>query len=102
MHPILFQFGPVTLRSYGALMALSFVLGILLSSWLNRKDGRSDDVILDVATWIMVGAVAGARLLYVAVQPEGYWLEPWRPLLSGTVHAYADGEIARLGNRLNA
>ena len=78
MHPILYQAGPFTLRSYGALMALSFVLGILLSSWLNRKDGRGDEVILDVSTWIMLGAVAGARLLYVVVQPDSYKLEPWR------------------------
>ncbi len=78
MHPILFQIGPITLRTYGAMMALSFILGITLATALNRRDGRGDDVILDLSTWIMVGAVVGARLLYVAVQPDEYLAQPWR------------------------
>ena len=78
MHPILFQLGFLTLRSYGAMMALSFTLGILVSVYLNRKDGRSDDIILDLSSWVMLGAVVGARALYVVVQPAEYLAEPWK------------------------
>jgi phosphatidylglycerol---prolipoprotein diacylglyceryl transferase len=60
MHPILFEFGPLTLRSYGALMALSFVLGITLALRLNRRAGRPDEPMLDLATVIMLGAVVAA------------------------------------------
>jgi phosphatidylglycerol:prolipoprotein diacylglycerol transferase len=77
VHPILFQLGPLTLRSYGLATAFSFGLGILLSVYLNRKDRRPDDLILDLSTWVMLGAVAGARLLYVVVQPAEYLAHPW-------------------------
>lgn len=80
MHPILFQLGPLTLRSYGLMMAISFVLGIGLAVILNRRNGREDDLIFDVATWIMIGAVVGARLLYVIVEPADYLAQPWRVL----------------------
>jgi phosphatidylglycerol:prolipoprotein diacylglycerol transferase len=78
MHPILFQLGPITLRSYGALMALSFVLGIGLALWLNRRAGRADEPLLDLATVIMIGAVVGARVLYVIVQWPEYAGDPLR------------------------
>lgn len=68
MHPILLHWGFITIRSYGALMALSFVLGITLALYLNRKAGRPDDPMLDLATVIMICAVVGARILYVIVQ----------------------------------
>lgn len=76
MHPILFQLGPLTLRSYGLMMALGFAAGIALSLLLSRREGRSDEVVLDLSVWIMVGAIAGARLFYVLVMPESYVAHP--------------------------
>lgn len=76
MHPILLELGPITLRSYGALMALSFVLGIWVAIRLNRRAGRPDEPMLDLATVIMVGAVVGARALYVIVQWPQYAADP--------------------------
>lgn len=76
MRPVLFELGPLTLRSYGLAMALSFVLGIWMALRLNRRAGRRDEDMLDLATVIMVGAVVGARLLYVAVQWPAYAGDP--------------------------
>jgi phosphatidylglycerol---prolipoprotein diacylglyceryl transferase len=76
LHPILFELGPITLRSYGAFMALSFVVGILLALRLNRRAGRPDEAMLDLATVIMLGAVVGARALYVIVQWPSYAADP--------------------------
>jgi phosphatidylglycerol:prolipoprotein diacylglycerol transferase len=76
MHPILFQLGFLTLRSYGLMMALGFAFGIGLSLLLSRREGRSDEVVLDLSVWIMIGAIAGARILYVLVMPESYVAHP--------------------------
>ncbi len=76
MHPILFQLGPLTLRSYGLMMALGFMAGIALALGLSRREGRKDEVVLDLSVWIMAGAILGARLLYVLVQPEAYLKNP--------------------------
>src|SRR5882672_9245756 len=76
MHPILFQWQFITLRSYGLMMALGFAAGIFLAAWLNRKEQRSDDLIFDVAVWIMFGSITGARILYVLVVPEQFHEHP--------------------------
>ena len=76
MHPILFQLGPLTLRSYGLMMALGFGFGILLSLLLSRKEGRSDEVVLDLSVWIMLGSIVGARIFYVVVMPDSYLAHP--------------------------
>lgn len=77
MHPILIDFGVFQLRTYGALMALSFVLGIALALGLNRRAGRPDEPLLDLVTVIMLGAVLGARTLYVIVQWPAYAGDLW-------------------------
>ncbi len=77
MHPILFHWHFLTIRSYGVCMALAFAAGIALAAWLNRKDGRQDDAVLDLAVWLMVGSVIGARVLYVIVQPQEFAARPW-------------------------
>jgi len=73
MHPILFEFGPFHLRTYGLMMAVSFLLGLLLARSLNRREGRGDDDLMDLTMWIMVGAVVGARILYVIVEWPEFW-----------------------------
>jgi phosphatidylglycerol:prolipoprotein diacylglycerol transferase len=75
MHPILFQAGPFTLRTYGLMMAVSFLLGLFLARSFNRREGRSDEELMDLAMWIMLGAVVGARILYIVVE----WPEFWGP-----------------------
>lgn len=82
MHPILLELGPLTLRSYGLAMALSFVLGIGLAVLLNRRAGRPDEAVLDLATVIMVGSIVGARALYVTVMWEQYSGQPWWKVLA--------------------
>jgi phosphatidylglycerol:prolipoprotein diacylglycerol transferase len=77
MHPILFELGPLTLRSYGLMMALGFGFGIALAVALNRRERRPDELIYDVSVWIMFGAIAGARALYVIVEPDQFKDLPW-------------------------
>jgi phosphatidylglycerol:prolipoprotein diacylglycerol transferase len=80
MHPILFQIGFFSLHTYGVFMALGFLAGIWLTLRLNRQDGRPDEPVLDLAAWILVGSVAGARLLYVLVMPDEFRDKPWTAL----------------------
>lgn len=96
MHPILFELGPFTLRSYGLMMALGFAFGIALALHLGRKEGRPDDVILDLSVWIMLGSILGARALYVIVQPESYLQRPW------TVLAVWEGGLVYYGGLIGA
>ncbi len=76
MHPILFELGPLTLRSYGLMVALGFLFGSMVTVAFNRKEGRLDEPVLDLIVWIMIASVVGARLMYVAVQPEYFYEHP--------------------------
>jgi len=96
MHPILFSVGPFTLRSYGVMMALSFLLGLGLANVLNRREGRSFDELLDLGTWIMLGAVLGARILYCIVEWPQFQAQPW------TVFAVWQGGLVYYGGLIGA
>jgi phosphatidylglycerol:prolipoprotein diacylglycerol transferase len=78
VHPIALQLGRFTLTSYGVMVALAFVAGLWTASRRGLRDGIPGDKILDLGPWLIVGAIVGARVLYVT----SYWHEdfagrPW-------------------------
>ncbi len=73
MHPILFEIGGFPLRSFGAMVALGFLLG---SQWLwprllrrHGLDPERDALrCQSVAFWVLVGVLLGGRAMYVVVE----------------------------------
>lgn len=76
MHPILFQLGPITLYSFGLLVALGFLLGGLWALNRAKAQGINPDDILELLFWLIVTGFVGARLLYVFYFPETYMVHP--------------------------
>lgn len=68
MSPFLFDLLP----AYGALVATAFVVGILVGMKNARKVGISFESQLDVAFWIVFGALLGARVLFIVVNLRTY------------------------------
>ena len=79
MQPIAFKLGPLTVHWYGALAALGFYLGIWTAARRAPKGGIPSDTIWAMGTWLVAGALIGARFWYVI----SYWKEEFanRPLL---------------------
>lgn len=65
MDPICFHLGSHPIYWYGVMMALAFLSGILHWHWLGRKAGRNVALAGDLAFWLMVGGIVGARIAYV-------------------------------------
>jgi len=65
VHPIAFHLGPATVRWYGVMMALAFLAGLWTASRRALRDGIPGERILDLGPWLIVGAIVGARTLYV-------------------------------------
>lgn len=65
MHPELLQFGPFHLRSFGAMMAIAFLVGTWLGMREARRLGLNEDRFVNVILVTLVAAVIGARGLYV-------------------------------------
>jgi len=72
MHPILIHLGRLQIRSYGFMLAVSFLLGIYLAGKRAKRAGVDPQKILDLSVIIILAAVVGARLLYVVFHLEQY------------------------------
>lgn len=71
MHPVAFHLGPLTIYWYGILVALGFIIGMWTAGRRGKLDGLKPDQISDAAPWLLIGAMAGARILHVI----SYWNE---------------------------
>jgi phosphatidylglycerol:prolipoprotein diacylglycerol transferase len=65
MHPVAFQLGPFTVHWYGVLVALGFLAGLWTAGCRAPLSGIASEKILDIGPWLIVGAIVGARVLYV-------------------------------------
>lgn len=72
MHPVLIRVGWFSVYSFGFMLAMSFLLGIYLSSYRARRVGVDPQHVLDLSVWIIIAGVLGSRLLYVAFHLDEY------------------------------
>ncbi|MEN9220626.1 MAG: prolipoprotein diacylglyceryl transferase [Thermostichales cyanobacterium SZTDM-1c_bins_54] len=75
--PILWQWGPLSLRWYGVFLSLGVAAGTGLSYWLARRRGLDAKWVLDVLGWLVLGAIPAARLYYVLFAWEQFAGQPW-------------------------
>lgn len=74
LNPSIFHLGPIDVRWYGLLMALSFLLGTWYLLRKGTSKGLSEDTLLNLALLIIVGGVVGARLMYVLVNNADWFI----------------------------
>jgi len=78
MYPVLIQIGTFELRSYGVIVALSFLLGLWLSAKEAKRNGLDPALIQDFAFYALLGGIVGARLYFVVFSNPAYFLQkPW-------------------------
>jgi phosphatidylglycerol:prolipoprotein diacylglycerol transferase len=71
MHPRIFGI----IKSYGLLLAISFLLGTWLSVRRGRRHGIVADTILDVVFAVLIASIIGVRVVYVATHLAEF--DPW-------------------------
>lgn len=76
MHPLLVKIGPIPIHSYGALIALGFISGLLLVRRLSKASGLNVDRVMDITFWSLLVGFVGARGLFVLTRWESYWADP--------------------------
>jgi phosphatidylglycerol:prolipoprotein diacylglycerol transferase len=69
VHPIAFNIGSLPIHSYGVMIALAFLAGLWTATRRAASVNLSREDIGDVTLWLMVGAIVGARVVYVTT----YW-----------------------------
>ena len=68
MRPILYTIpilGGIKVFGYGLMLFLAFLGSMHLATWRCRREKLNPDVMGDVALWVFVGGLLGARLFYV-------------------------------------
>ena len=76
MHPVLVRFGPLTIHTYGVLVAAGFLLGLALAVKQAKKEGIPQERIIDIGFYVLVAAIVGSRLFFVAVNAGHYLKHP--------------------------
>ncbi len=72
MHPVLFTIGKINIYSYGFMLAVAFLFGLLLTLSFAKKEGIEEEKILDIAIWVIVFSIVGSRLLFVLLFFENF------------------------------
>ncbi len=73
MDPILFQLGPLAIRWYGLLIALGVLAGAALALRYAARRGLDPEKLLDMAVWLVIAGIIGARVVYVLTSPAAFF-----------------------------
>jgi phosphatidylglycerol---prolipoprotein diacylglyceryl transferase len=81
MYPRLFELGPITVYTYGVLLAAAYLLGLQLARVRARKRGLDPNRVLDLGIYIIISALIGAKLLLLITDFKTFTSDP-RELLT--------------------
>ncbi len=85
MHPTLLDLGPVTIHSYGFMIALAFLMALFMCQRDGPRFQAPKEFVNSVAVGLLIAGVAGSRLLHILMFPASYswsdpvgWIAIWR------------------------
>jgi phosphatidylglycerol:prolipoprotein diacylglycerol transferase len=87
MHPVLFEWripslpflgalGPLTIYTYGVLLAAAYLLGLQLAMVRARRRGLDQTRVLDLGIYIIISALIGAKLLLLVTDFRSFASNP--------------------------
>jgi phosphatidylglycerol---prolipoprotein diacylglyceryl transferase len=68
MYPDLLKIGNITLHSYGFFMAVGIAVALFMGIYRGKRKGFSEEVIIDIAFYGIIGGLLGAKLLYLITE----------------------------------
>jgi phosphatidylglycerol:prolipoprotein diacylglycerol transferase len=88
MFPRLLELGPVSIYTYGVLLATAYLVGLWFATVRARARGLDANRVTDLGIYIIISALVGAKLLLVVVEFDHFRQDPseiWTILRSGGV-----------------
>ena len=74
VSPEIFSIGPFSIRWYGVLFAIAFVVGYQIMHWVFKKENKPEDDLNDGIMYMFFGTVIGARLGHCLFYSPAYYL----------------------------
>lgn len=110
MHPIIVQFGPITIYSYGLCIAIAFLAAIATAAARARQFGWGAENAYDTCLCAMIASLIGSRFFYVLESPREFVSAPWEVFMvwkgglsfyGGLIGAVVAGAVYLKMRRLN-
>jgi len=84
------RLGPLTLHTYGVLLAVAFLAGLMVAARQAKKAGLDANRLTDMAVYVLIAGLVGAKAMLVIVEWPYYSKHPgeilsWAILQSGGV-----------------
>jgi phosphatidylglycerol:prolipoprotein diacylglycerol transferase len=76
MLPIIFRIGPVTIYSWGFMVALAVLTALFVTIKYGAKEGIKPEIIIDIFVYVTIASIIGARLFYVIAFYPQYLSDP--------------------------
>src|SRR5205085_8220789 len=76
MYPRLLEFGPITVYTYGVLLAAAYLLGLKLAMVRAKNRGLDATRVLDLGIYIIISALVGAKLLLLVTDFQTFRRDP--------------------------
>jgi phosphatidylglycerol:prolipoprotein diacylglycerol transferase len=96
MYPVILHLGPLTIYSYGLMMAIAFLTGGYLTGLELTRKGFNGELASTMVFWAAVGGLAGSRLLAIAEDWPAFVADPIHGILSGAGFVWYGGLIGGL------
>jgi phosphatidylglycerol---prolipoprotein diacylglyceryl transferase len=91
VYPILFQFGPLTIYSFGALMALAALAAAWVVHAEFKRNGYDPELASTVVFAAAVGGLIGARALFIIEEWSSFVRSPWNYIFTGAGFTWYGG-----------
>jgi phosphatidylglycerol:prolipoprotein diacylglycerol transferase len=96
MIPVLFKLGPLTVYSYGMMMAFGFLAADFVISSECKRRGLNPDFASSLVVWAAIAGIACSRLYSVIDNFSSYMHDPWSIIFSGSGFVWYGGLIGGL------
>ncbi|MDX2170392.1 MAG: prolipoprotein diacylglyceryl transferase [Deltaproteobacteria bacterium] len=84
MWPDIFSIGPITLHSFGLMMAIAFWVASWLVQIELQRRGMNGEFAWTIMGWAVFGGLGGAKLWAIAEDPAGLLSHPITTIFSGS------------------
>jgi phosphatidylglycerol:prolipoprotein diacylglycerol transferase len=79
VQKVAFHIGPLPIHWYGLLLACGFFVGLWTASRRAMRDRMAPAQVIDSGSWLILGAILGARALYVVSYSDRLFQDPLFP-----------------------
>jgi len=93
MYPVILEIGPLTIYSYGLMMAIAFLVAGHLTGKELERHGLPGEAASTMLVWAAIGGLIGARLLALLDDWDGFLANPIGTLFSGSGFVFFGGLI---------